>query len=92
MKINALAEFLSIEASEIEVSTYDDSTFEAEGGEYIVLIDSEANDKWDERMDSMIDDCIISQLPEQYRMYFDYEKFKMDASYDGRGLTLASYD
>lgn len=88
-QVLALAQYLSIDPSEVTENSYD---YEAEGAEYLVLDDSEADEKWDEYMDSYIDECILDQLPDQYRQYFDYEKFKKDASYDGRGHSLASYD
>lgn len=71
---------------------YSENVFEAEGGEYIVCDNDEADLLWDESIESYIDDCVLNELPEQYRQYFDNEKFKHDCSFDGRGHTLASYD
>jgi len=69
-----------------------DIDFETSQDDYLCLTDSEADDMWDEYMDSYIDDCVLSELPAQYRNYFDREAFKNDCSYDGRGHSLASYD
>ena len=41
----ALAEFLGIKRNEISQSTYDENTFDADGGEYLVLTDEEADEK-----------------------------------------------
>lgn len=88
-QVLALAQFLGIEPEDVTENSYD---YEADGAEYLVLTDSEADEKWDEYMDSYIDECVLDELPENYRQYFDSEKFKKDCSYDGRGHSLASYD
>ncbi len=68
-------------------------TCESEPGEYRVLTDSEADEQADQYLESYIDDCVLSELPEQYRSYFDSNKFKRDVLLgDGRGPQLASYD
>ena len=66
--------------------------FEADGGEYLVLTDEEADEKWDEDLDNYIDECILHELPDAYRFYFDDEKWKADARLDGRGHSLSTYD
>jgi len=43
-RIKALSEFLEIKEEEIE-ATYDEETFEAEGNEYLVLTDEEADQR-----------------------------------------------
>lgn len=76
-----------------EVATYgDDKYFEAEGGEYMVLTDEEANEAWDESLDSYLDDCILGELEGPIAQYFDREAWKRDARHDGRGHSLNSYD
>jgi hypothetical protein len=68
-------------------------SIEAEENEdYKVLTDSEANDAWEEELNTYIDECILPELPEIYRNYFDNESWKKDARDDGRGHTLAYYD
>ena len=59
---------------------------------YAVMTDSEANDEWDESLDNYLDECVLSDLPEYARMYFDFEKWKDDAKMDGRGHSLNHYD
>lgn len=44
-RVQALATYLEIDAEEISESTYDEKQFDAEGGEYLVLTDSEADDR-----------------------------------------------
>lgn len=60
--------------------------------DYLVLTDDEAEDRWDESMDIYIDECILPELPKHLHYYFDSEKWKKDARFDGRGHSLASYD
>ena len=58
--------------------------------EYLVLTDEEADEKWDEILDSYIDECL--EIPDNMRQYFNEEKWKDDAKMDGRGNAIANYD
>jgi hypothetical protein len=94
----ALAAHLSVDPSTIteessDCSSWDDlySSHEAPG-EYRVMTDAEADAAWDESLENYIDECILPELPEAHRSYFDYEAWKRDARYDGRGHCLSSYD
>jgi hypothetical protein len=68
--------------------------------DYLVLTDSEADEKWEESLDSYIEECItpeIDKLSEgagnlSYYITFDEETWKRDARMDGRGHSLSSYD
>ena len=91
-KIKALAKHLDCKKKEITQSSYDEDTFEYEGEEYLVLTDDEADVKLDQYLDSYIDDCVLPEIPECYRPYFDEEAFKEACESDGRGYSLASYD
>jgi len=90
-KKKALAKFLDIKTKEVEQG-YDDNTFEANGEEYLVVTDDEADVLWEEDLDNYIDEIILSELPEPYRNYFDDEAWKSDAKDDGRAHSLARYD
>ncbi len=73
----------------------DDERREVEIGSnhrYIVATDSEADDLWDEDLDNFINECVLSELPERYRDFFDRERFKEYCRSDGRAHTLARYD
>ena len=59
--------------------------------DYLVLDDEEADEAFDEWLDNYIDDCIINELPEQYRGYFDREAWKDDNGND-RGGALNQYN
>lgn len=80
-----------------ETTTFDEfcaSTYEIvedydNDGDYLVLTDSEADEKWGEYIDSYIEECVLSEIPERYRFYFDTEGFKKDCEIDGRGHSLA---
>jgi hypothetical protein len=58
--------------------------------DHLVLTDSEADDRWEDYLDNYIEDCL--EIPKHLENYFDEEKWKTDARYDGRGCSLASYD
>lgn len=61
--------------------------------EYAIGTDSEADEAWDQALDSYLDDCgVLDSIPENLRRYFDCDAWKSDARHDGRGHALASYD
>jgi hypothetical protein len=68
-------------------------SFEASDYEkYAIMDEDEADDAWDASLENFLEECILLELPENLVEYFDSEKWKRDARYDGRGLTLSSYD
>lgn len=89
-RIKALAQFLDCKKSEIE-NVYD-YTFEVNNEEYMVLTDEEADEAWEESLDSYLEECIYPELPEFTIRYFDDEAWRRDAKYDGRGHSLNHYD
>jgi hypothetical protein len=91
-KIKALAKFLGCKKSEIEKSSYNDNLFEVGKQEYLVCTDEEADELWEESLDSYLEDCIYPELPPNMQGYFDDEKWKRDARFDGRGHSLSGYD
>ena len=93
-KIEALAQHLEIDKSVIVPTSYDDSIFNVDcsEGEYMVCDESEADQKWEESLDSYLEECIYPDLDEALKSYFDDEAWKRDAKYDGRGHSLSSYD
>tara|TARA_R110000803_G_scaffold38524_2_gene83360 strand:- start:10671 stop:11036 length:366 start_codon:yes stop_codon:yes gene_type:complete len=84
--------FDSEEHTEPDPEAYDDCVFNYEGSEYRVLTESEADAAWDEYLDNYLEECILPELPEVARSYFDEEAWKRDAKFDGRGHCLSGYD
>lgn len=72
-----------------QIEEYDEDNYD---NNYMVLTDEEADEKWEESLNSYLDDCIYPELPDNMKNYFDDEKWKRDARYDGRGHSLSSYD
>ena len=95
-KATALAKFLGIEPEEVTLyggHHYEMTIFETSEGEYAIGTDEEADQSWNQSLDSYIDDCIMPMITaESLKQYFDVEKWKRDARYDGRGHSLSSYD
>jgi len=91
-RAEALAAHLRIDIDEVEETTYDDQSFEADGGEYRVLTDCEADQAWSDSIDSYIEDCVLPEMPEHLQNYFDHDSFKRDCEFDGRGHSLNGYD
>lgn len=86
----ALMQHLSCAYDEVE-NTYP-SCYDAEAAEYLVLTDDEADEAFEEALDSVLDDVILPDLDEALQCYFDRKAWKRDASYDGRGHHLNHYD
>jgi len=70
-----------------QVEEYDEA-----GNDYLVLTDDEANDRWNEYLDNVLEECILPDLPEFARNYFDSERWKEDAREDGRGESISHYN
>ena len=60
--------------------------------DYLVLTDEEADEEEDERLDNYIEECVLCEIPENLRYYFDDEAWKRDARMDGRGHIISTYD
>jgi len=70
--------------------TYDDCSFSAGGAEYMVLDEDERESRWEEALDSLLDDT--GCVPGADGPYFDREAWKRDARIDGAGHALSGYD
>lgn len=91
----ALAAHLGCSLESINELRHGDNLYDSddEPGEYLVLTDSEADDAFKASVENYVEECILDQLPRQYRMYFDTEAFTRDVRIgDGRSPSLASYD
>lgn len=66
--------------------------------EYAVGTEEEADEAWEQSLDSYIEDCITPEIEKiqigslSNYITFDVESWKRDARMDGRGHSLASYD
>lgn len=69
-----------------------DSNCYSANNNYMVCTDSEADEKWEESLDSYLEECIYPELSGNLAQYFDDEKWKIDERFDGRGHSLSSYD
>lgn len=94
-RIIALALSLGItyeDAREQIQEGYDEKSWEYGNEEYLVVTDDEADELWDEDLQNYIDACVLPEIPEQYRNYFNQESFKDNCKYDGRAHSLSRYD
>lgn len=99
--IRALCQFLNCQPDDVTEERYDCygmTIYSAEGGEYAVGTDAEADAAWDASLDSYIEECITPELDKleignlSAYVKFDEEMWKRDARMDGRGHSLSSYD
>lgn len=72
-----------------ECSRYDECVFESGRGEYLVLTESERDERWDDCLEQYLDDGCVDGADSPY---FDRERWKNDARMDGAGHALSSYD
>jgi len=91
------AKELISEIGRFEISDYDYYGLtiikgEYKDSEYAIGTEDEADEAWEQSLDSYIDECILPEMPKFTRYYFDEEKWKSDARHDGRGHSLSSYD
>lgn len=77
---------------EDEITEGYDNTYSYGKEEYLILTDEKADEQWEESLDNYIEECVLPEIPKQYRYYFDDDSFKRDCKHDGRGHSLASYD
>ena len=72
-----------------EVSDYDGCLFTNGREEYLVLDEDERDARWDECLESYLDEGCVEGADSPY---FDREMWKRDARIDGAGHALSSYD
>jgi len=92
LRLNALALHLGVDVEELNVSSYDDNVIEYGSEEYLVVTDDEADELWEQELDNLLEEIVYPELPKHLRNYFDDEKWKRDARYDGRAHSLSHYD
>jgi len=89
-KIIALAKFLEVEYDAIIENRY---SYSYGNKEYLVLDYDEAEERYDEYLDSYIEEIVLPEIPKYYHIYFDEESWKRDSRINGdRASALASYD
>jgi len=86
----AFIRMFNLSQNDLDMVEIDETECKIQGTEYLAGDDEEMDKKWDESLESYIDDCL--ELPDNMKMYFDREKWKNDARVDGRGHSLNRYD
>ena len=88
-----LKEFdLSLSDLENIKESHREHEYEVQGNDYLIGTDEEMEIFWDEDLENYIDDCVMSEIPEHYKKYFDDSEYKEDCKIDGRAHSLARYD
>jgi hypothetical protein len=83
--------FVPIDIDERGYDYFGAPYFEIGGSDYVVIPDSMIESVFHDYAEELIDECILPELNEKYRSYFDYDKFIQDMSFDGYGQ-MSSYD
>ncbi len=95
-------EFTYTEAKELirEIGRFEEAQYnhygltilEVGNNEYAIGTEDEADEAWEQALESYWDECIMPEVPSYIRNYLDYDKWESDARFDGRGHALSSYD
>lgn len=88
----ALVKMFDLCENDLQDIEIDGTRVTVQGTDYIAGDDSEMDEEWDAEMENYLDECVLPELPENARRYFDREAWKRDAEYDGRGHALNRYD
>lgn len=89
-EVLALAQYLDCNPDDIGNEGND--RYSVGNDEYLVCDDSSADKYWDDDLDNYLEEFIYPELPDNMIQYFDDEKWKRDARFDGRGHSLNHYD
>ena len=90
-----IIEFLNLDVEEWEHVTtcnYNEFLIEYGKNQYLVVDDDEAENLWIEDLENYIEECVICEIPENYKQYFNNDKFIEDCKIDGRANSLNRYD
>jgi hypothetical protein len=92
-EIYAICLMFDLTANEIEdIAIEGNSRICVQGIDYLFGTDEEMDVAWDEALDNYLEECVYPELSGTLSQYFDDEKWKRDAKYDGRGHSLNRYD
>lgn len=88
----ALVKMFDLSENDLEDIEIDGNRATVQGTEYLAGDDSAMDEEWDNELEYYIDECILPEVNENYRRYFDSEAWKSDARHDGRADSLNRYD
>lgn len=88
----ALVKMFDLTINDLEDVEIDGTRVTVQGIDYLAGDDEQMDAEWDEYLENYIDECILPEVNENYRKYFDNEAWKDDAKGDGRAHSLNSYD
>lgn len=69
-----------------------DDDAQYEHAKWVCYTDEEADEAFEDALDYHIEEIIFPEIPEMYHTYFDTDRWKDAAKYEGRGATLGKYD
>ena len=90
--VHALCLMLESRIKDVKTIEEEDNRITVCGIEYLCGDDEEMDEEYEEYLVNYIDDCVLCDIPQIYRKYFDTDKFIADCSYDGRGNELNLWD
>lgn len=79
-KIKTLAQFLEVEASELETSSYDENIFTYGNQEYLILTDEEADEKTAEEIKNSLWAFNADFIIQHCKNYNDMDNFEYNAA------------
>jgi hypothetical protein len=88
----AIVRMFDLRENDLQDIEIDDTRVTVQGIEYLAGTDQEMDEEWDKSLDNYLDECILTEVPENVQRYFDTDKWKDDAKHDGRAHSLNRYD
>ena len=89
----ALAVHCALCTDEIDdIIEHGDCRWTVQGTDYLCGNDEEMDEAWEQSLENYLDECVLPELPENMREYFDKEAWIEDAKVDGRAHSLNRYD
>lgn len=88
----ALVKMFDLTVNDLEDVEIDGTRVTVQGIDYLAGTDDEMDQEWDEDLENYIYECILPEVNENYRRYFDNEAWKKDARMDGRAHSLNRYN
>ncbi|MCK9282548.1 MAG: antirestriction protein ArdA, partial [Melioribacteraceae bacterium] len=88
----AFIEMFGLCENDLEDIKINETNCEVQGVYYLAGTDDEMDSAWDDELENYLDECVLPDLPENMRNYFDRESWIDDAKQDGRAHVLNRYD
>jgi len=92
VRIAALVKMFNLCEDDLGDIVINDTNVNVQGMDYLFGTDAEMDKKWDEELENYLDECVLPELADNMKRYFDKDSWMDDAKMDSRGHSLNRYD